>query len=214
MGKICGGAMRRKKPLVGVTGIIGSGKSTVSRMFAELGAAVFDADQVAREVTGERDVLEEIARNFGADLIDARGQLNRQALADRVFTDPARLRVLNAIVHPRVRERMWQFVKKKQADPNVVMILIDAPLIYETDLHKHLDFVIVVAADEETCIRRTMKRSNLNQKKIVERIRNQIPLSEKIKRADFVIDNNGDLAALKNQVEKVFQEIITHWQEQ
>ncbi len=200
--------MSRKKPLVGVTGMIGSGKSTFSRMLGELGAAVFDADAAARKAAQDPQVLAEIRRVFGPDVLTAAGRLDRGAMADRVFSRPGELQKLNRIIHPWVRGRMWRFVAEAEKDPSVPMIVVDAPLIFETDLHQHLDVVVVVAADEETCIQRTMKRSRLPRRKIIERMRSQMPLEEKMHRADFVVDNGGDLQHLKKQAKEVFERIL------
>ena len=197
---------------MGVTGIIGSGKSTFSRFLAELGAAVFDADQAAREVTEEEEVLRRIREHFGSGVFAPDGSLDRAALAGRVFQDPGELAWLNRLIHPRVREKMWAFVESARRDPAVPVIVIDAPLVFETDLHRYLDAVIVVAADPETCIQRTMKRSGIDRSRIVERMKNQMPLDEKIRRADFVVDNNGDLAHLKEQAAKIFRQILERFQ--
>ena len=203
--------MNPKKPLVGITGIIGSGKSTVATRFEKLGNAVFNSDETAREITQESETLQDIQQQFGVDILNSSGQLDREKMAQLVFQDPAQLKKLNQIIHPRVRAKMWEFVKKGQNDSSIKLILVDSPLIYETDLHKYLDFILVVAAPEEICIERVKKRNNLSRKKIIERISQQIPLEEKIKKADFVIYNEKNVSDLTEQVENIYRKIMSQW---
>jgi dephospho-CoA kinase len=203
----------RNKPLVGITGIIGSGKSAAARYFAELGAAVFDADCAAREVTEKPEVLEEIRQKLGSHLLTPDGKLDRSRTAEEVFSSSEKLAILNRIIHPRVRERMWDFVQANSLKPDIPMIVLDVPLIYETDLHRYLDFVVVVAAPEEECVRRTMQRSRLSREEVLRRMHHQLPLNEKIRRADFVLDNSASLEHLKKQVERVFRDILARWRE-
>jgi dephospho-CoA kinase len=203
--------MKRKKPLVGVTGIIGSGKSTVAKQFEKLENIVFNSDESAREITRESETLQEIQQQYGVAILNSSGQLDREKMAQLVFQNPAQLKKLNQIIHPRVREKMWEFVEKGQNNSSVNLILVDSPLIYETDLHRYLDFIIVVAAPEETCIERVKKRNNLSRVKIMERISQQIPLEEKIKKADFVIYNEKKVTDLTEQVENIYQNILSQW---
>ncbi len=106
---------------------------------------------------------------------------------------------------------MWEFVNRKQKDPASTMIIIDAPLIYETDLYLHLDLIIVVTADQETCINRVKKRNNLTREQILTRMAAQIPLSEKIKKADFQINNDLNLSDLIPRLKKIYQNILARW---
>lgn len=199
--------MKRKKPLLGVTGVFGSGKTTVSAIFGKLGAAVFSADDAARTVAEDLEVIEEIGAAFGAEVLNENGSVDRKKLADVVFKDDEKLQQLNQIIHPLVRKRMWNMVDEQLQVDKIPMIVIDAPLIYETDLHTHLDFVVVVFADVETSIERVRQRDGLRRDKIHDRLSSQMPLSEKKKRADFCIDNKGSEDSLVSQVEEVFKEI-------
>ena len=115
------------------------------------------------------------------------------------------------IIHPEVRKQMWKFIAINQKNPQNSMIIVDTPLIYETDLHTYLDFVVVVSASTECCIQRVVKRNNLKRSEILNRMKNQISLSEKIRRADFHIKNDHDTAQLKSQVAQVYQKIISKW---
>jgi dephospho-CoA kinase len=203
--------MTAKKAIVGVTGIIGSGKTTVSQFLGDLGAAVFDSDRVARDVTNEADIQKKIRAKFGSQFFDEHGELIRRKLGEMVFKDYELLQQLNQLIHPRVRQKMWEFVHQQQHDETREMIVIDSPLIYETDLHTYLNFIVVVVASEETCIQRVLQRNELSRDEIVSRMNRQMPLSEKIKRAQFRINNDGDLSNLPDQVKNVYFGILNRW---
>ena len=198
MGKIHSSSVNRKKPLVGVTGIIGSGKTTVSQLFGKLGAVIFDADVTARKVTENKQVIQKIGKSFGKQVIDANQSLDRRKLANIVFNDKEKLIQLNNIVHPLVREEMWSFVEAKQQWDEVPMIIIDSPLIYETNLYTFLDYVVVVSANVQTIIERVQKRSGLSRMEIKDRLSDQIPIEEKIHKANFCIDNTKDIKIIDN----------------
>jgi len=204
--------MINRKPLVGVTGIIGSGKSTVSKLFIELGAVVFNADEAAHEVLKTPSVVAKIKEKFGGQVAKGNGVLDRRKLVESVFNDPQRLRELNVLIHPQVRQQMLKFIRQQQ-ETSCKMIIIDAPLIYETDLYKLLDFVVVVAASNENCIRRVTQRSGLSAEEVGNRLAQQLPLAEKTRRADFIISNDGSREQLPAQVAKVFQKIVQIWSE-
>lgn len=203
--------MIKKKPLVGITGIIGSGKSTAAKLFADLGCAVFDADKAAKMITQKAEILAKIQKYFGDDVLTINGELNRSKMAEIVFKNSDKLAELNRIVHPHVRKQMWKYVEREQKNSACTMIVIDAPLIYETDLHTHLDLIVVVFASEETCITRVEKRNKLTRKEILTRMNKQIPLSAKMKEANFQINNDKDLSQLYPQVKKIYKNILHKW---
>lgn len=202
--------MNEKKPLIGITGIIGSGKTTVAKLLGEFGGSVFDADVAAKKAAQKPEVLLQIREKFSENLLTANGELNRSKMAELVFQNSDQLIKLNQIIHPHVREQMWEFVSRNHKDPACTMIIIDAPLIYETDLYKHLDQIIVVTADQEACINRVKKRNNLTREQILTRMAAQIPLSEKIKKADFQINNDQNLSDLIPRLKKIYQNIVTN----
>ncbi|MCH8125107.1 dephospho-CoA kinase [candidate division KSB1 bacterium] len=212
MGKIYSSSVKRSKPLVGVTGIIGSGKTTVSRLFGKLGAAIFDADVAARKSTEDVEIISRIGETFGNQIFDSNGILDRKKLANIVFSSESKLRQLNSIVHPHVRKQMWNFVEVQQELAEVALIIIDSPLIYETDLYTHLDFIVVVSSDIEACIQRVQQRNGLSREEIQDRLSRQIPLEKKIKRADFNIDNNNQVKSLNKHVQSVFTNIMRKWE--
>lgn len=185
---------------IGLTGNIGSGKSTVATLLLQRGAALIDADALARAATDDPDVLECIAYKLGGDLVK-NGQLDRQATAQRVFSDPQARQVLNGIVHPWVRARSDEQVQELlDADPPPPVILMDIPLLYENGLERTVDAVIVVDAPLDVRIARVMNRSGLRAEEVRARDAAQMPLEEKVRRADYIVHNEGDLKALEEQV--------------
>ncbi len=194
-------------PHIGLTGNIGSGKSTVAKLFAERGAAVIDADKLARDATRDPEVLRQIAEQLGTDLV-TNGQLDRDATAKRVFNDEDARQTLNNIIHPRVGLfRKWRVNELVNADEPPPLIVSDIPLLYETGLEAEFDAVVVVYASLDTRIERVRARSGLSEGDIRARDAAQMPLEDKCDRADYVIDNDSPVDALAAQVERVFQEL-------
>jgi dephospho-CoA kinase len=192
--------------IVGLTGGIASGKTTVSAMLRELGAHVIDADALAREVVEPGTLaLKEIGQRFPGT-VDAAGRLDRNALADRVFNNESELAALNAIVHPRVREAFAAKVSDLAAQ-GIDLVLYDVPLLFETKLQQQVDGVILVTAKPEVQLARLLARSRLSREQALARIRAQIPLSEKEKQADWLIENSGDIASTRQQVNAVWNSI-------
>ena len=186
----------------GLTGNIGSGKSTVGRMLAARGIPVVDADQVAREVVEPgRPALREIASRFpGALLPD--GSLDRKALAARVFADPADREALNRIVHPRIAEEVAGRMAALAAAGEKIAVY-EAALIVENGLQQGLDGLIVVSAPPETQIARLRLREGMSEGEARARIASQLTQAEKARHATFVIDNSGSEAELSEEVERL-----------
>jgi dephospho-CoA kinase len=195
--------------LVGLTGGIATGKSTVSAMFRALGCVVIDADLLAREVVEPGEpALTEIVRDFGAGVLQADGKLDRQALGAVVFGDADRRRRLEAITHPRIRER---FVRRLQALADERfdgIVIFDAAVIVESGNWKTMDQLVVVVADEATQIDRLRARDGIGREEALRRIGSQMPVSEKAKLAHYVIDNSGDRGATEAQVRQVHAALL------
>lgn len=192
---------------VGLTGNIGSGKSTVAQLLVKRGAALIDADALAKAATEDPDVLRRIAGELGDDLV-RNSTLDRAATAQRVFHDPQARKVLNGIVHPWVRARSDERVREllnAEVPPDV--ILMDIPLLYENELERTVDAVIVVDAPLEVRIARVMDRSGLSENEVRARDAAQMPLAEKVRRADYVVENRGNLDALEAQVEALWKQL-------
>ncbi len=199
---------------VGLTGNIGSGKSSVARLLAERGALVIDADALARQATDDPAVLARIAEELGDELVvageDGRRRLDRAATAGLVFEDPRALAKLNAIVHPWVARRRAEIEAAALASPQPPRVIVhDIPLLYENDLAAGLDLVVVVFAPLAERIARVGRRSGLGPDEVMRRDRAQLPLEEKATRADWVVDNSGDLAALEREVARLWEELTS-----
>ncbi|HEX9095194.1 MAG TPA: dephospho-CoA kinase [Candidatus Dormibacteraeota bacterium] len=189
--------------VLGLTGGIGSGKSMVAQMFARLGAAVIDADQVAREVVEPgQPALEEIAATFGPDVLLTDGRLDRPKLAEIIFADPVERARLDAITHPRIRTRMDELIKARRSGPGV--LIVDIPLLYENGRRTAVEKVIVVWVDPETQLRRIRQRDGISAEAARQRIAAQMPLDAKRARADHVIDNSGTREDTRRQVEAIY----------
>jgi dephospho-CoA kinase len=190
--------------IVGLTGSVGTGKSTVASFFKELGAYIIDWDELAREVVRPHlKAWEEIVEYFGKDILNEDLTLNRQKLADIVFPDREKVEKLNQIVHPQVfkeDERITNQIKSLEPD---ALIIKDIPLLSEVAGHIFVDKIIVVSVSEQTQLRR-LEEKGMSREDAKNRMRSQFPLEEKIKSADFVINNDGSLEETKRQVEEIY----------
>lgn len=192
--------------IMGLTGGIASGKSTVGRLLTLRGAKLVDADAVAREVVmpGE-PALEAIASAFGQAVLNPDGSLNRPALGRIVFQDDAALRKLESITHPAIRETMRERIRTyADRDPDA-MIVADVPLLYETKQEKLYEGIMVVYVPKETQLVRLMTRNDLSREEAGRRIALQMDIEEKRRRADWVIDNSGSLEETERQVEQFWK---------
>lgn len=190
---------------VGLTGNIGSGKSSVAQLLEQLGARVIDADQLARQATGDSLVLDRIRLQFG-DRVFRNHELDRTALADIVFSSEAERLKLNSIIHPWVRRQAQLLADQYRADC-VKVTVQDIPLLYEGGLEGRFDSVIVVSAPLDVRIERVTERSGLAPDEIRRRDAAQLPLEKKVAHADFVVDNSGDRDALEAQVTEIWRKL-------
>ncbi len=186
---------------VGVTGGIGSGKSTVCALFAKLGRTVFSADEIAREVTDTReDIKSAIRKTFGDKVFLPAGLLNRKVLADLIFQNQPLRKKLDEIVHPHVFAAVNQAIELTPQNKRMPYVLIEAALIFESGMDERLDHVIVVHADEEIRIQRVIDRDTISRDEVLARIQSQMDPKEKKELADFVIENDGDEEELFERV--------------
>lgn len=190
--------------IIGLTGGIASGKSTVSNFFKELGVKVIDADIVAREISERKATIDEICNIFGRDILDENGRIVREKLRERVFQDKRLVRKLNSIIHPQVIE---YFKERKDENREDELLIFDVPLLYEAKMDTLCDKVIVVGVDRKKQIERVIQRDGSSEEVARNIIANQMSLDDKIKRADIVIMNDGTLEELKGKVLKVYKEL-------
>ena len=200
------------RPLrIGLTGGIGSGKSMVARQLQELGAAVVDADAIAREVAAPGGpAYATIVQAFGPGVLCGDGSLDRKALAARVFADEAARRQLNALTHPHIRQGMAQEAARLAGTPGVEVIVFDIPLLLETTDGRDLglDGVVVVTAADPVRIARLTARNGLTPFDARRRLDAQMPLAQKVARADWVIDNNGPAEQTREQVLELWEALL------
>ena len=194
--------------LIGLTGGIATGKSTVAALLAERGATVIDSDQLAREVVEPGEpALAEIERRFGPGVIDRTGALDRAALGAIVFADPEARRALEAITHPRIAELTRQRIADAAArDASVV--IVDIPLLFENNREDAVEGVLLVYAPEAVQIRRLERRDGLDEAAARQRLAAQMPIEEKRARATWIIDNSGTPEETRRQVDRWWEELV------
>ena len=191
--------------MIGLSGGIGSGKSTVAAVWKEHGATVIDADQVARDVVEPGEpALRAIAAEFGADVLRADGSLNRSLLARRAFSSAATTERLNAIMKPYIRSRVAELAA---AAPHPELTVYDVPLLIEHDLAADLDTIVMVLTDEEERIARLQRDRGMSADDVRDRMRRQASDAERRAIADIVIDNNGTEAELRDKALEVWRQL-------
>lgn len=191
--------------IVGLTGGIASGKSLVAGELERLGARIVDADLIAREVVAPgMPAWRDIVAGFGESILLEDGSIDRKKLGATVFSDPAKLKRLNDITHPRIREKIRERVAEMEREDSNPLIVVDAALLIEGGLYKEMSKVIVVYADEEKQTHRLRKRDGVGLGEAKKRIDAQMPLKEKREYADYVIDNNGTVNETIESVRKLY----------
>lgn len=186
--------------IIGLTGSIATGKSTVAKMIEEMNIPVIDADKIAREVVepGEK-AYEQIVEYFGKDILFPDGTINRKKLGLIVFQDEEKRNVLNRIVHPVIRERMDQ-QKEEYLAKGYETVVLDIPLLFEGNRQDEFDKVLLVAVSEDTQLKRLLERDKMGKEDALNRIRSQMPIKDKIPLADAVIYNDGTIEETKAQL--------------
>ncbi|MBL7920614.1 MAG: dephospho-CoA kinase [Bacteroidia bacterium] len=190
--------------VIGLTGGIGSGKSTVARLFEIIGCAVFYSDDVAKEIYFDKDVKAKVITLLGAETYISEKQINKKYISSKIFSDTALLHGLNAIIHPAVIEK-FEIFKKKHINNLVVK---ETALLFEAKLEAQVDKIVLVAADDELRIKRVMQRDGLSKEDVIKKIQAQLPQQEKIAKSDFVIYND-EKEFLITQVLNIYNK-LTH----
>jgi len=188
---------------IGLTGGIASGKSTVARMLVESGAALVDADRIAREIVEPgQPPLAQIVERFGQAVLHEDGTLNRKKLGEIVFADEAKRKALEAITHPAIRAVMRERMDKLQREAPKRLVVVDVPLLYESGLQSLFEEVMVVYVPRSLQLERLMKRDGLSKADAERRLNAQMDIEEKKRLADIVIDNSGSLEDTALQLER------------
>lgn len=199
----------RKFLLVGLTGGIGSGKSTASRLFRDLGCLILDADSIAREVVEPGEpAWRGIVEAFGKGVLLPDGQLDRKAVAALIFADPAKRQTLNALTHPAIIAREQAILVALETEAYEGVVILDAALLIEAGGAARMDRLVVVHADEATQVHRLMIRDDLEESEARRRIASQMPLAEKVRLAHYVIDNSGSPEETAAQVRAVHAALL------
>ena len=193
---------------VGLTGGIGSGKSTASRYFESLGAFVLDADEEAKKmITSNETVQHELISEFGTDIIDGTGRVDKNKLSRVAFQDEDHQQRLNSVVHPYIFNLIDKEFNRVFNDKKHGVFIVDAALIYETGFDAHLDYVIVVTAHLKNRMERALGRETLSREEILKRVDFQWPEEEKVNMADFVVHNDGAEAELQKNIESIIKKL-------
>jgi dephospho-CoA kinase len=194
--------------VIGLTGGIASGKSTVSNMIKKMGIRVVDADQIAREVVEVgKPAYDQIVKAFGSGILQADRSINREKLGGLIFSDQTKREQLNQIVHPAVRKEMINQVEDEKHRQSKAVVL-DIPLLFESKLTYMVDQTILVYVDEQTQLKRLMERNGYSEEEATMRIQSQLPLKEKRELADKIIDNNGSINQTEEQLHQIITELI------
>jgi len=201
--------MKRRFLLVGLTGGIGTGKSTVSRMLRDLGCLIIDADLLAREVVEPGEpAYDKIVAEFGKQILEADGLIDRKKLGALVFTDPAKRKRLEGFTHPEIRRRQAGILAELMTEGFEGIAIFDAALLIETGGARNMDRLVVVSAVEAVQVRRLMLRDDISEAAARERVRSQMPLSLKVKQAHYVVDNSGSREETERRVREVHQALL------
>ncbi len=194
--------------LIGLTGGVATGKSTVAKMFKQCGAVVIDADELAREVVQPgKPAWRDILRQFGKIILNADRTINRQTLGQIVFGDRMKLRRLERIIHPRVAREQSRLTREAAHRNPRAVVVYDVPLLIEAGIDNRVDQIIVVTADQETQIARLRKRNGLSRAEALRRIKSQLPLAMKRRRADYLLDGTVPKNRLHRLVRQIFQQL-------
>ncbi len=199
--------------IIGITGGIACGKTTVSKLLAEKGAIPINADEIGHQLLkSDSPIIDELTETFGMDILDESGDVSRKKLGAIVFKDKVALEKLNSLMHPLIIDRSRGQVRQLVSEDPSCVVLLDAPLLIEAAAYDSVDLIIVVTSLRDLQIKRIVARSHSQNRPLTEseahaRIDSQMPVSEKVKYADIVVENNGTLETLQGQVDEIWNNL-------
>ena len=199
---------KRTKPIIGLAGGIGAGKSTVARLLESLGAAVIDSDRLAHEALEAPDVIVTLRGWWGSSVCTPDGEVDRKKIGVIIFDDPAERVRLENLLYPRIRGRREELIAVYESDPRVKAVVLDTPMLFEVGLNERCDTVFFVEADRSVRVRRVSESRNWTEEELKRRENLQKPLNMKKASADHVISNYTDIEELRSQVERVFSSVL------
>lgn len=200
--------------IIGLTGGIGTGKSTVAQIFREKGISIVDTDIISREVINYPEVVNRLVEEFGKEILEEEAEsakkskerkISRNKLGQIVFKDEKKVSILNSIMHPLILKKMKEETESLKKDNKIVVV--DVPLLFEISLEKEFDIVLLVYANRKTQIKRIVKRDNRTEKEAVNIINSQIDIEKKKEKSDYIISNNRNLKRLRRKVEKFLESL-------
>ena len=197
--------------IVGLTGGIGTGKSTVSRKLREIGYPVIDLDVISREVIEYPEVIDELVRNFGNEILEnqnntsGKKSISRNKLRQTVFKEEKKVSVLNSIMHPPIVEEMRRQIEKLRKSYKTVFV--EVQLLFEAKLEKEFDIIVLVYADKKTQLERVLKRDERSEEEVQRIINAQMDMTEKRRRSNYIIENNGNSEMLDLEIEKFIKKL-------
>jgi len=200
---------RRTKPIIGLAGGIGAGKSSVARFFELSGAAVIDSDRLAHDELNDPEVIATLRHWWGDSVLSASGEVERGAVGTIVFADPAELARLEGLLYPRLERCRRELIAAYEADERILAIVIDAPKLYEAGVDKVCDVVVFVDADQRTRVGRVADSRGWTEEELTRRENLQKPLDMKKASADYVLSNNSNIEELRIQVKQVLSSVLT-----
>ena len=199
--------MAEKKPIIGICGGIGAGKTEVARAMRLLGGLVIDSDAINREILSRPEIIRTFHQWWGDDVISPDGGVNRAHVADVIFRDPAQRQRLESLLHPLILALQEDMISNGLRDPKVDAIILDSPLLFESNLDQRCDTVVFIEVSRPKRLRRLQKARHWDMDEFQRRESSQMPLTEKRARSRFVIHNEGSIEHLRFQVAKVFEQI-------
>jgi dephospho-CoA kinase len=199
------GNLQSKRPVIGLIGGIGSGKSQVAAVFAQRGARVVSGDQFGHEALRQRDLRARVVQRWGPEVLDEHGEIDRRKLGAQVFADPAQRRELEALVFPWIERRIREEIARAQADPKVTLVVLDAAVMLEAGWNSVCDWLVYVHAPRDVRLRRLAEKRGWSAKEVEARENVQMSLTDKANRADFAVDNSGTLEHLASQIDALLR---------